>query len=236
MTRLAAIGLALALVLPAAVPKAAAQSAVTALVEALQKKYDTVRDFSADFEHVYTGGVLRKQLTERGRLLIKKPGKMRWEYTAPEKKTFVSDGVSLYSYLPADRQVMVTRVPQDGQATTPALFLAGQGSLTRDFIATEVTPPSGGASSGSRALKLVPKTPQAEFESLVLTIDARTLVLRGLESVDAQGGTSSFLFINLKENVGLSERDFTFDIPRGVDVITDELPAGRRTRGGPPAR
>ncbi|MBM3772390.1 MAG: outer membrane lipoprotein chaperone LolA [Acidimicrobiia bacterium] len=207
-----------------------AQSAAE-LVAALQRKYDAVRDFSADFEHVYTGGVLRRQLTERGRLQVKKPGRMRWEYTAPEKKTFVSDSVKLYAYIPADRQVMVSSVPQGDQATTPALFLAGQGNLARDFITTEVVPPKG-ASGGTRALKLVPKTPQAEFQSLVLTVDAKTLGLRGLESTDAQSSTSSFLFINLKENVGLSDKDFVFAIPRGVDVISEGGAANRGAGGG----
>lgn len=215
----AAVGLLLAVARP--VPVGTQPTSVADLVMALQKRYDTVRDFTADFEHVYTGGVLRKQLTERGRLQIKKPGKMRWEYTAPEKKTFVSDGVRLYSYVPADRQVMVSPVPQGGQATTPALFLAGQGSLTRDFTATEVATPRA-SSTGARSIKLVPRTPHAEFESLVLTVNGQTLALQGLESVDAQGGTSSFLFVNLKENVGLGDKDFVFSIPRGVDVVTDE--------------
>ena len=31
---------------------------------------------SADFTHTYRGGVLKKQITEKGRLLIKKPGKI----------------------------------------------------------------------------------------------------------------------------------------------------------------
>lgn len=208
----------------------AAQSA-SDLAPALQKRYDAIRDFSADFEHVYTGGALRRQLTERGQLQVKKPGRMRWEYTAPEKKSFISDSVKLYAYIPGDKQVMVSSLPHGDQATTPALFLAGQGSLTRDFTATEVAPPKG-APGGTRALKLVPKAPQAEFESLILTVDARTLGLRGLASVDAQGGTSSFLFINLKENVGLSDKAFIFAIPRGVDVITEGGAANRGAGGG----
>jgi outer membrane lipoprotein carrier protein len=190
------------------------------LAQALQKHYDRVTDFSADFVHVYKGGVLRKQLTERGRMSVKKPGKMRWEYSAPERKVFVSDGTTLYFYLPADRQVVVSAVPPPDQGTTPALFLAGQGNLTRDFTASDV-PHSPGSASGSRSMKLTPKTRQSEFEWLVLSLDADTLRLRGLESQDAQGGISSFLFTNLKENVGLADRDFTFAIPRGVDVVTD---------------
>src|SRR5438552_16712705 len=85
-----------------------AEPTAAELAQSLQRKYDGIRDFSADFVHVYRGGVLRKLLTEKGRLLIKKPGKMRWTYTAPEQKVFVSDGVKLYSYIPQDKQVIVT--------------------------------------------------------------------------------------------------------------------------------
>lgn len=197
------------------------------LARELQRKYDTVKDFSTDFQHVYTGGVLRKQLTERGRLQIKKPGKMRWEYTAPEKKTFVSDGVKIYSYLPGDRQVIITTAPPAGPATTPALFLAGQGDLTRDFTVSDAPAPKG-SPDGTRSLKLVPKVAQPEFESLILSIDPATLALRGLSSEDAQGGTSSFFFENLRENGGLTDKTFVFTMPHGVDVVTDGGRAPRR--------
>src|SRR5204863_8165829 len=93
-----------------------------AVARDLQNKYDRVIDFSTDFVHSYRGGVLRQQATEQGHLLVKKPGKMRWEYTSPEKKTFVSDGHKLYSYIPQDKQVIVSTVPPDDQAPTPALF------------------------------------------------------------------------------------------------------------------
>ena len=54
---------------------------------------------------------------------------MRWDYTAPETKLFVSDGVKIYSYIPQDKQVIVATVPPDEDAPTPALFLAGKGNL-----------------------------------------------------------------------------------------------------------
>ena len=54
------------------------------LARRVQAKYEQVRDFTADFEHTYEGGVLRQKVTERGRVQVKKPGKMRWTYTAPE--------------------------------------------------------------------------------------------------------------------------------------------------------
>ena len=189
------------------------------LASALQQKYGTIRDFSAEFTHAYTGGVLRKQVTERGHMLIKKPGKMRWEYSAPDQKLFVSDGVKMYSYLPEDKQVIVSTVPADDEAATPTLFLAGKGNLTRDFTPSLVDVPNG-MPTGSRALKLVPKTKQRDYDWLVLVVDPQTLDLRGLVTTDAQGGVSSFSFTNLKMNTNPSDKEFAFKIPRGVDVVT----------------
>ena len=195
-----------------------AEETAAELAAALQRKYDGIKDFSADFTHAYEGGVLKKKITERGRLVVKKPGKMRWDYSAPEQKQFVSDGMKMYSYIPQDKQVVVASVPEN-DAATPALFLAGKGNLTRDFTASLVDAPAG-MPAGSRALKLVPKVRQAEYDSLVLVVDPATLGIRGLVTIDAQGGTSSFSFTNLQENTGVADKAFAFKIPRGVDVIT----------------
>jgi outer membrane lipoprotein-sorting protein len=92
--------------------------------------------------------------------------------------------------------------------------------LTRDFDVSMTDPPPDTA-SGSRALKLVPKTPQPDYESLVLSVDPKTLALRGLLAVDGQGGTSSFAFTNLRENVGVPDQRFVFAVPRGVEVVKD---------------
>jgi outer membrane lipoprotein carrier protein len=185
----------------------------------LQQKYDRVMDFSADFVHTYRGGVLKQQATERGRLLVKKPGKMRWEYTAPEKKLFVSDGRKIYSYIPQDRQVVVNTMPQGDQAPTPALFLTGRGNITRDFnVAFDKVPE---APAGSIALKLSPKKREPEYESLTLVVEPKSLSLRMLIASDTQGGRSAFTFSNLKENVGLADNQFVFQMPRNVDVVTD---------------
>lgn len=192
----------------------------TDLARSLQQKYAGIRDFSTDFTHTYTGGVLKKTVTERGRLLIKKPGKMRWDYTSPEPKQFVSDGVKLYSYIPADKQVIVGTVPRGEGASTPSLFLTGKGDLVRDFNASAGEVPKG-YPAGTQALKLVPRTAQPDYDWLVLLVDPVSLTLRGMVTADAQGGTSVFAFSNLKENVSLNDKEFIFNMPRGVDVVTD---------------
>lgn len=204
----------------AVAPLHGAEPTAQELAQSLQKRIDGIRDFTADFVHVYEGGVLRKQVTERGRLQVKKPGKMRWEYTAPEAKTFVSDGVKMYSYIPADKQVVVSAVPPEDEASTPSLFLAGKGSLTRDFTVSFAPPPPGTPPGTTRTLKLVPKVRQPDYDEMVLVVDRETLAFRGLVTVDAQGGKSSFSFANLKENSGLTDKDFAFKIPRGVDVVS----------------
>ena len=210
-----AIGVAFAAIL--VVDGRAADPTPSELAQALQRKIDGVQDFSADFVHTYQSGVLKKQLSERGTVLIKKPGKMRWEYTSPEKKLFVSDGAKIYFYIPADKQVVVSSVPPNAEVTTPALFLAGKGRLTSEFTPAFVDLPAA-LPAGSRALKLVPKSKQPEYDWLILAVDPATLAIRGLVTIDAQGGTSTFAFTNLKQNVGLADNRFTFKIPRGVDV------------------
>jgi outer membrane lipoprotein carrier protein len=189
-----------------------------AVAAALQQRYRGIRDFSADFVHMYRGGVLRTQTTEKGRVLVKKPGLMRWTYMTPEKKEFVSDGRKVYSYLPMDKQVIVTTLPPDDQATTPALFLAGKGDIVRDFTAAYVD----SSQPGTTALRLTPRRPEPEYEYLVVALDPATLQIRVLTTRDRQGGDSTLTFANLKENQGISDKEFAFRIPRGVDVVTDD--------------
>jgi outer membrane lipoprotein carrier protein len=189
------------------------------LAKAIQAKYDTVRDFSAAFVHSYRGGVLRKEATERGTVQIKKPARMRWVYEAPERKIFVADGSRIYSYIPEDKQVLVTPVPAGGEATTPALFLTGHGNLSRDFVAAFPDDPD--PTPGTWSLRLTPRRSEAEYDSLTLVVDRGTFRLRRLVTADAQGGRSTFTFSDVRENVGLSDAMFRFTIPRGVDVVTN---------------
>ncbi|MGQ0734587.1 MAG: outer membrane lipoprotein chaperone LolA [Acidobacteriota bacterium] len=187
----------------------------------VQQRYDTIRDFEADFVQSYEGGILRTKTVERGTVAIKRPGKMRWIYTRPERKEFVSNGQRVYSYLPEDKQVIVGPVPSAGE-TTPGLFLAGRGHLVRDFTTTFTELPE--PARQLAGLKLVPRHADPEFEWLTIGVDPSTLQLRFLLATDHQGGRSTFEFSNMKENRNLSDKVFEFQIPRGVDVITNGIP------------
>jgi outer membrane lipoprotein carrier protein len=199
-------------------PQAAPPPAPAELARAIQQKYDGVRDFSASFVHTYRGGVLRKEATERGTVQIKKPSRMRWTYEAPERKVFVADGTRIYSYIPEDRQVIVAPVPAASEATTPALFLTGHGSLVRDFVPSR--PPEPDPDPGTYSLLLTPHRREAEYDWIVLVVDRASYRLRRLVTEDAQGGRSTFTFSEIRENTGIPESVFRFTIPRGVDVVT----------------
>ncbi len=188
------------------------------LQQALQGRYESMLDLTADFTQTYEGGVLRSRLVESGRVQLKIPGKMRWDYQEPEHKLMVSDGEQMFMYFPDDEQVMVFAVPSVDQGTTPALILAGIGNFVNDFTAAIDTvqdvPPD------SYVLRLTPTRAEADFEFLTVVLDARSLTITRLMAYDLQGGTSTFFFSNLQENLYLPDTPFTFEIPRGTEIIS----------------
>jgi outer membrane lipoprotein carrier protein len=182
----------------------------------LQRKYEGIKDFSASFTQTEESGVLRRKTTESGVVYIKKPGKMRWDYTTPQKKLFISDGRTIYMYFPADKQVIRNPVPDQDQAANAVQFLLGKGDVTRDFAIRYVDTNA----EDAYVLRLDPKKRQAEYDWLQISADKKTLQIRTLTAGNTQGGTSTFTFSNFKENGGLADNLFQFTIPRGTEVIT----------------
>ena len=201
------------LVAASAHPVAQAKDSPEALARALQARYQGIRDFSADFEQIYRGGVLKTQTRESGTVAIKKPGKMRWKY-AKSRNELVSDGRTIYWYEPELKEVVQSSVTD--QASTPDQFLSGKGDIARDFT------PSRAQSSlaGTVALKLVPRRAEPEYEFLVVSFEPDSMRIRSLTTRDHQGGESTLVFTNMRENRGLSDNDFVFKIPNGVKVVS----------------
>ena len=197
----------------------AAQPAPTAqdVAQQLQAHYNGVLDFVADFTQSYKSPIGRQTTQDRGRVRIKKPGRMWWEYKA-QKVQVVADGTLIYTYLPDDRKLYVAPLPKTDEASSAMMFLAGRGDLRRDFT------PSLAASQppGSWRLELAPKTPQADFKTLALIVNRTTLALEGLVTTDEAQGVTTYGFTNLKENAGLGDAEFVFNIskiPKDVEVI-----------------
>jgi outer membrane lipoprotein carrier protein len=181
------------------------------LARRIEEHHGRVAGLTARFEQTYRSAVLGREIVERGVVSIKRPGRMRWEYRDPEPKTFVSDGKTFYFYVPADRQVIVR--DQDRERSIPALLLSGQGGLLDQFRPRlEAAPP------GRQRLRLTPRKPEAEVESVVVEVD-EGYGIRSLEIEDAQGNLSRFRFDEVRPDASLPDRLFRFEIPRGVDVV-----------------
>src|SRR5438874_2023371 len=69
----------------------------------VDERYNHLQTLEADFIEIYQGSGTER--TEWGKLWLKKPGKMRWEYRSPEEKLFVADGRNGWLYLPGEKQV-----------------------------------------------------------------------------------------------------------------------------------
>jgi outer membrane lipoprotein carrier protein len=190
---------------------ALASSPAEDLARRVEERHRRAHDLVARFVQSYRSGLIGREVVERGHLSLKPGGRMRFEYEAPERKTFVSDGQRIYLYVPADRQVIVK--VQDTERSLPARLLAG-GEILSHFAAT-LEPARGGFSR----LRLVPRKDDPEVASAVLVVDADARI-RAIEITDAQGGTSRFDFAEMRENVGVKDAVFRFEIPKGVEVIT----------------
>jgi outer membrane lipoprotein carrier protein len=182
------------------------------LARRIEQRHRATADLTAKFVQTYRSGLIGREIVERGVVSIKQPGRMRWEYQRPEKKTFVSDGKTFYFYVPADRQVIIR--DQAGDRGVPALLLSGQGDLLQQFEAGLETPPAGRA-----RLRLVPRQPDPEIEKVLVDVDDAARI-RSIQVFDAQGNLSRFDFDDIRENVGLKDRLFRFDIPNGVEVVS----------------
>jgi len=193
----------------------AGQQSAAEVAAAVQRKYDQMKDFSADFTQTHAGGPLGRKRVEQGSVVIKRPGRMRWEYKSPEKKLFVSNGKRLSFYDHANNQVTLSEMPEGDDATSAALFLTGRGNLTRDFNVSFLP----NAAGDSYALKLEPKRRQNDFDWLELVVDRQTLQLRTLTAISKEAGRDSFAFSAIKENTGAADKMFEFEIPRGAEVI-----------------
>src|SRR5205814_3017027 len=92
-------------------PGAPPQVNLAALIDGLQSKYARMQGLAADFTQVYFGADGRTT-SESGHLILKRPGKARWEYTQPVSKLLISDGRQIIFYVYGERQATVAAVKE----------------------------------------------------------------------------------------------------------------------------
>jgi outer membrane lipoprotein carrier protein len=205
----------------------------------LEARYRGVTTSEATFLERYTesGRLLR---AEAGTAYFRRPGKMRWEYAAPEKNLFLVDGKTAWFYVPTDHTV--TRVPAKRSADwrTPLALLAGNMKLSRVCsrvqLANNEQPldPKNVVLNcqlrGEPAAKS-PKSPAAKDpaenrETTVLLEVARdTGELTRIQVRDPGGISLEFRFENWRFDPIVAAGQFEFHLPGGVAIVNGELPA-----------
>jgi outer membrane lipoprotein carrier protein len=209
---IATAALSVGLLLAALPPAPAIEGSATEVARRVEERARSARDLEARFVQSYRSESLGREVVERGTLRLKRPGRMRWDYDAPDEKTFVSDGKTFFFYVPADKQVIVRE--QGGNQGLVSRLLSEQGRILEPFEPSLET-----AANGMLRLRLSPRVPDPELDRAFLSVDPEYRI-RSIEIVDVQGNRSRFDFDAIRENVGLSDKLFRFDIPRGVEVIS----------------
>jgi outer membrane lipoprotein carrier protein len=202
-------------------PCAAAQSTPREIVARFEKNLRSLTSFQADFEQTSSSSSLSTPLREKGRLTVKKDDLMRWDYTSPEKKTFVFNAGLLQSYFPEDNQLWRQRLaPEDYEGDIPAI-LTGKARLAERYDVEDS--PFPGSGPGSPQLKLTPKAGE-EGSFILIEIDPSTWMLRRAVLFDWAGNRTEFAFSRFKANPRLEARFFEIKVPADCEIIDGEPP------------
>jgi outer membrane lipoprotein carrier protein len=223
-----------------------AQDETAIHVKSFEGHYRAAKTLQATFleRYVENGAVVR---TEAGTAFFRRPGKMRWEYEAPEKDLFLVDGKTAWFYVPADRTA--TRVPakQSADWRTPLALLAGEMKVSRVCAHVDMAPNERALSENDVVLRCRVKgaprddkgSPSSNGEQdtlaapagsqndvVLFEVDRRTGELARLIVRQSAGVEVEFRFENWHLDPPLPEALFRFEPPAGVAIVNGELPQG----------
>ena len=178
--------------------------------------YNHLQSLKTAFQEEYQG--LGMQRSESGTLLLRKPGRMRWEYATTPGKLFVLDGKFAWFYAPGDAQVQRIPASQLDDLRSPLRFLLGHTKLEGELEGLTLTP----GANGEFTLAGKPKGQQQRIAKLELTVTAAGAIT-GILMQEVDGAETRFHFSNEEANAVLPESSFRFTPPKGVPVV-DALP------------
>jgi outer membrane lipoprotein carrier protein len=181
---------------------------------------DTVQTIEAHYRNLadLTTMVVQKNFLKsvektqkfEGTLAIKRPGKLRLEYT--NGQLIMIDGAEAWFYSKKSEQAIRRTFKDFEQANIPVAFLLGAGAIRQDFV---VSMPE---ADKPRMLDLVPKKTGAAMRKLRLYSDETGKITRMIV-YDRSGNTSDVQFFDVKESVGLDDGQFRFKVPKGTEII-----------------
>jgi outer membrane lipoprotein carrier protein len=187
---------------------------VQEIVQAIEKTYANVQGIRADFTQTSRSSLMGEQ-HQKGRVLLKRPRKMRWVFTLPDDRQFVTDGQTMWIWSASDNQVIVTGDFASQSGDMPQL-LDDLSKLDELFdIVVLPGPPQ------THVLSLTPKK-QAAFKKLELVLEKKKYTLEKVTMTDNMDGVVELAFSQVKLNPELADSSFTFAIPPGAQVIRSD--------------
>jgi outer membrane lipoprotein carrier protein len=199
-----------------ALPLPGASVDLDVLLKGVEQRYNHAKTLQVQYNETYTvQGQARK--SETGTLTLRKPGRMRWDYSAPAGKLFLSDGKDVYLYTPDSHRVEKEPLKASEDMRAPMAFLLGKLDFSKEFRNFELKPE--GAAYVVTAKAKSDKLPYEKVEMLVTPeYEIRRLVVNGQD-----GSILTFLFDQEKLNPTVNDAQFKFQLPAGAQLVTGEV-------------
>jgi outer membrane lipoprotein carrier protein len=199
-----------------------ARKEVREVMKRLQARYEKTKDLQADFTQKTTIEGFERPMTSSGKVYIKKPGRLRWNYLEPSAEDIYVQGDDVKVYVPEHKQVLVGKLTHMAASRAPLELLQGAAKLDASFD-PEPTPGKSRGVGGLRLVTLVPKSHGAEAHGTVLRIVVevfpKTYFIRSLSLYEISGNVSNFEFSSLQSNIGLDDDLFVPKFPPDVEVV-----------------
>lgn len=189
-----------------------AEDDAAAVVSKLQSKYESIASIKADFtQEVSSKGM--PAMKSEGKVWLKKPGKMRWEYKKPAKDLIVSDGKTIWLYQPDLNQV-IERPASLSASAMATDFLSGIGNIEKEFDVKLAA-----LESSNHVLILTPKQEQASLKKLILEVGKENSIVEKTTITDHFGNQTAVTFTNIKLNASMKNSLFKYTPPRGAAIV-----------------
>ena len=178
------------------------------------------KGFSATFFQESMLKAMQISDTAEGRLTVKRPGKMRWEYILPDPQTIITDGKSMWIHRPADNQVMVGKAPEFFGGGKGAGFLSDIRLIRKSFRIQQKP----AENDNYLRLQLIPKKPEPEIAEIILSVGKATFQVDQVVTYNAYGDETKITLSDYQFGLEPKENLFRFDIPEGIDVVEIDQP------------
>ena len=186
------------------------------IAERVDRHYNALSTLRSEFTEIYRGGGISR--SESGVMYLKKPGRMRWDYETPRKKVFLTDGKTAWFYVPGEKQARRTAVKNLDDFRSPLRYLLGHSKLEKEFHDLSVVTAATDAAPGDVVLRGMPNGMEDRVQEVRLEIAPDGSITRiSVEQLD--GSYTEFRFRHPEENVQLSDTNFRFVPPAGVEVM-----------------